>query len=143
MKITQISIFLENKQGRIAEVCALMGDNSINIRALTIAENKEFGILRIVVDKPEEAVRVLKKHNLVAQMTDIVALEVDDTPGGLAKILKLFADHNLNVEYMYGFVEKRSDRALMVFRFDDPDKAIQTLQEKGLHILGKKDIGCL
>jgi len=143
MKITQISIFLENKEGRLAEVCSLMGQHKINIRALTISENKEFGILRIVVDKPEEAVTILKANNLVAQMTDIVAVEVDDAPGGLASILKLFSDHQLNVEYMYGFVEKRTDKALMVFRFDDPDKAVATLEEKGLNILGKDDIESL
>lgn len=140
MKITQISIFLENKQGRLSEVCSLLGANDINIRALTIAENDEFGILRLVVDKADEAVRVLKDNGLVAQMTDIVALEVDDAPGGLAAILNVFSDNGLNVEYMYGFVEKKTDKALMVFRFDDTDTAIATLTEKGLRIVSSADI---
>jgi len=143
MKITQISIFLENKEGRLAKVCSLLGENKINIRALTIAESKEFGILRIVVDRPDDAVKILKENNFVAQMTDIVALEVDDTPGGLARILKVFSENQLNVEYMYGFVEKKTDRALMVFRFDDPDKAIAILSDKGFDIVGKDDIGSL
>ena len=141
MKITQISIFLENKEGRLAEVCMVLGEKDINIRALTIAESEEFGILRIVVDKPDEAVRILKDRGFVARMTDIVALEVDDAPGGLAHILKVFSNHKLNVEYMYGFVEKKTDKALMVFRFDDPDTAIESLQKEGLRILGKDDIG--
>jgi hypothetical protein len=140
MKITQISIFLENKQGRLSQVCALLGSHGINIRALTIAENDEFGILRLVVDKAEEAVRMLKDNGLVAQMTDIVALEVDDTPGGLAAILKVFSENGLNVEYMYGFVEKKTDKALMVFRFDDTDAALKILSEKGLRIVSKDDI---
>ena len=143
MKITQISIFLENKEGRLAEVCSLLGNNSINIRALTISENKDFGILRIVVDRPDDAIVLLKENNLVAQMTDIVALEVDDTPGGLARILQVISENKLNVEYMYGFVEKKTDQALMVFRFDDPDRAIATLTDKGYSIVGKDDIGSL
>jgi hypothetical protein len=140
MKITQISIFLENTQGRLYEVCALLGKSGVSIRALTIAESPEFGILRIVVDKPEDAVRALKEHGFVANITDIVAVEVDDRPGGLANILKIFYDNNINVEYMYGFVEKLKENALLVFRFDDPDRALEVLRKSGIRIVGKNDI---
>jgi len=141
MKLQQISIFLENKKGRLFEVCSLLGRNKINIRALTVAENEEFGILRIVVDKPELASRVLKNNGVTAGLTEIVAVEVDDNPGGLAGILKIFSGSDINVEYMYGFVEKCSDKALMVFRFDEPDKAIALLKKEKIRIIGSKDIG--
>ncbi|MDD2702787.1 MAG: amino acid-binding protein [Candidatus Omnitrophica bacterium] len=140
MKLTQLSVFLENKQGRLYEVCALLGKNKINIRALTVAESEEFGILRIVVDKPESAMRVLKKNGFTANLTDIVAVEVGDHPGGLAGILKILFAGNINVEYMYGFVEKFSDNALLVFRFEDINKAIKVLGKNKIRIVGKKEV---
>ena len=141
MKLTQISIFLENKKGRLHEVCALLGKNKINIRALTIAESEEFGILRIVVDKPDQAAKALKSAGFVANMTDIVAVEVDDRPGGLAAILRLLSKNDLNVEYMYGFVEKKTDKAMLVFRFEKPDEAIKVLKKNKISVVGKKDLG--
>jgi hypothetical protein len=141
MKLTQISIFLENKKGRLSDVCALLGKNKINIRALTIAESEEFGILRIVVDKPDAAVRALKAGGFVANVTEIVAVEVSDKPGGLAAILKALSASSINVEYMYGFVEKKTDKALLVFRFDEPDKAIAVLKKHKITVVGKKDMG--
>lgn len=140
MKITQISIFLENKKGRLYEVCSLLGAHNINIRALSIAESEGFGVLRIVVDKPDEALAILKKNNLTASLTEIIALEVEDKPGGLAKILKIFEDNDLNIEYMYGFLEKLSDKALLVFRFDDIDRAIKVLTDNKIKIVGKNDV---
>ena len=141
MKLTQISIFLENKKGRLHEVCALLGKNKINIRALTIAESEEFGILRIVVDKPEQAAKALKAAGFVANMTDIVAVEVDDRPGGLAGILNILSKSSVNVEYMYGFVEKKTDKAMLVFRFEKPDEAIRVLKKNKISVVGKKDMG--
>lgn len=138
--MTQISVFLENRKGRLHEVCSLLGQNRINIRALTIAETQDFGILRIVVDKPDEALKILKKNGFVVHLTDIVAIEVDDRPGGLAGILKILMDSDINIEYMYGFVEKFSDKALLVLRFEDPDKAIRILKQKKIKVIGKKDI---
>ncbi|MDD5131935.1 MAG: ACT domain-containing protein [bacterium] len=143
MKITQISIFLENRKGRLFDVCSLLGQKKINIRALNIAETEEFGILRIVVDKPADAVKALKENGFVAHLTDIVAVEVADHPGGLAEILKILNENNVNIEYMYGFVERSADKALLVFRFDDPDKAISVLTENKIKIIGSKDIGGL
>ena len=143
MKLTQISIFLENRKGRLYEVCSLLGKNKINIRALTVAESEQFGILRIVVDKPEETSALLKKSGFVASLTEIVAVEVADKPGGLAEILKVFSQSNINVEYMYGFVEKKSDKAMLVFRFDEPDKAIALLKKKKIKVIGRKEMGDL
>jgi hypothetical protein len=143
MKLTQISIFLENRKGRLFDVCSLLGKNKVNIRALTVAESEQFGILRIVVDKPESTALLLKKHGFVASLTDIVAVEVTDKPGGLADILKVLSQSDINVEYMYGFVERKSDKAILVFRFDEPDKAIVLLKKKKIKVIGRKEIGDL
>jgi len=143
MKITQISVSLENKKGRLHEAARLLGEAGIDIKTLTIAENEKFGVLRMIVDKPDEAVATLKAHNFVASITDIVAVEVDDHPGGLAKILKIFDENEINVEYMYAFVEKSADKAILVFRFDDIDKAIAVLVKNKIRVVGKKDISHL
>ena len=140
MKLTQISIFLENKKGRLYEVCNLLGQNKINIRALTIAETEDFGVLRIVVDKPDFALQVLKANGFVSRFTDIVGVEVEDTPGGLANILKVLSQNDINVEYMYGFLEKSGNKALLVFRFDDPDSAIDVLTKNNITVLRKEDV---
>ncbi len=143
MKITQLSVFLENKEGRLYEATELLGQAGVDIKALTIAENEDFGVLRMVVDKPDAAVEVLKTGGFVASMTEIVAVEVEDHPGGLARVLKVFCDHQINVEYMYAFVEKTGGKAIVVFRFDDLDKAIAVLTQNHIRILGRKDIGNL
>jgi hypothetical protein len=140
MKITQISIFLENRKGRLYDVCSLLGQNDINIRALTIAETESFGVLRIVVDKSDQAIKLLRDNHFVANFTEVVAIEVPDQPGGLASILKIFADNDVNIEYMYGFVEKFSDKALLVMRFEDTDFAQQILAKHNIHVVAEKDI---
>ncbi len=140
MKITQISIFLENRKGRLYEVCKLLGENNINIRALTIAETESFGVLRIVVDKSDVAIQLLRDNHFVANFTEVVAIEVPDKPGGLASILKILAENDANVEYMYGFVEKFSDKALLVMRFEDTDFAQQILAKHNIRVVAEKDI---
>ena len=140
MKLTQISVFLENRKGRLYDVGSLLGKTGINIRALTIAETESFGVLRIVVDKSDLAIQTLRKNSFVANLTDVVAIEVGDKPGGLAEILKVFADNDVNVEYMYGFVEKFSDNALLVFRFEDTDKATKILADKGVKVVTRREI---
>ncbi len=140
MKITQLSIFLENRKGRLYEVCSLLGANDVNIRALTIAETESFGVLRIVVDKSDLAIKLLRDNHFVANFTEVVAIEVPDKPGGLASILKILAENDANVEYMYGFVEKFSDKALLVMRFEDTDFAQQILAKHNIHVVASKDI---
>jgi len=140
MKITQISVFLENRKGRLFEVCSLLGSNEINIRALTIAETESFGVLRIVVDKPDIAVKLLHKNGFVANYTDVIAVEVSDKPGGLAAVLQVFADNDVNIEYMYGFVEKFSDQALLVFRFEDTERAGNILAQNEIKIVTQSEI---
>ena len=143
MKITQISVFLENKKGRLYDAVRILGQKGIDIKTLTIAENENFGILRMIVDKPQDALEALKAHQFVASVTDIVAVEVGDHPGGLAKVLKVLDENKINIEYMYAFVEKRADKAILVFRFDDLDKAIKVLTANSIGVIGKKDMGNL
>jgi len=136
--IEQISIFIENTKGRLAEVCGLLGEKNINIKALTIAESPEFGILRVVLDNASQAKSVLKEQGFIATSAQVVAVEVSDTPGGLAKALKILADNDINLEYMYGFVEKTSEKALMVFKLDNVEKAIDVLQKNNISIVDDK-----
>lgn len=138
MKLTQISVFLENKEGRLFDICSLLGENGINIRALNIAETSDYGILRMVVDKPDEALQALKQQQIVATLTDVVGVEVEDRPGGLVEVLKVLRQNNLNVEYMYGFFEKLTDCALLVFRFDDTERATKILQDSGINIISSE-----
>jgi len=136
--IKQVSIFIENTKGRLAQVCGLLGDNKINIKALTIAESPEFGILRVVLDDTETAKKILKENGFIATIASVVAVEVSDTPGGLAKALKILADNDINLEYMYGFVEKASEQALMVLKFDNLEKAMEVLQKNNISVVEEK-----
>jgi hypothetical protein len=140
MKITQISVFLENRKGRLHEVCSLLGGNEINIRALTVAETESFGVLRVVVDKSDAAVKLLRDHSFVANFTEVVAIEVADQPGGLASVLEILAENDVNIEYMYGFVEKFSDKALLVFRFEDADFAQEVLAKHSISVVTRQEI---
>ncbi|MCK4798286.1 MAG: ACT domain-containing protein [Spirochaetes bacterium] len=140
MRVTQISIFLENRKGRLHDVCLLLGENNINIMALTIAETENFGVLRIVVNKPDQAIKLLKSNSFAANLTDVVVVEVEDKPGGLAKILKILNNNDINIEYIHAFFKKHSDKAFMVFRFDEPDSAIKVLIENNVNIIDKNKI---
>lgn len=135
MKVQQISIFIENKSGRLAEVSRVLGDKGINIRALSLADTSDFGILRLIVDKTDLANDTLKDNGFTVSKTEVVAVEVPDQPGGLADILNILDDGEVNVEYMYAFVERHGGNAVIIFRFDDTDGAIRTLQDKGVNVL--------
>jgi hypothetical protein len=135
MKVEQISVFLENKSGRLAEVMRVLGSANINIRALSIADTSDFGILRIIVNDKDKALATLKEKDFTVSKTEVVAVEVPDTPGGLSKILDLLDRQGVNVEYMYAFIERSSDNAVIIFRFDENDKAITVLQRAGITIL--------
>jgi hypothetical protein len=137
MKVQQISIFLENKSGRLSEVTRILGNNGINIRALSLADTTDFGILRLIVNDSDKANRVLKENGFTVGKTDVIAVEVDDKPGGLATILEILNKENINVEYMYAFVERSRDNAVIIFRFDDQfiDRAITLLKDAGITVL--------
>ncbi|MBM4311062.1 MAG: ACT domain-containing protein [Deltaproteobacteria bacterium] len=140
MKAEQISVFLENKSGRLAEVMRVLGAAQVNIRALSIADTSDFGILRIIVNDKEKALAALKENNFTVSKTEVVAVEVPDTPGGLSKILDLLDAKKVNVEYMYAFIERHSENALIIFRFDENDRAIEVLQKAGITILSSQEV---
>lgn len=142
MKAEQISVFIENKSGRLAEVTRILGDAEINIRALSLADTSDFGILRLIVNDREKAKDVLKEKGFTVSKTEVVAVEVPDRPGGLYQILRKLDSETINVEYMYAFVERRGENAVIIFRFDETDKAIKTLMDSGFNVLeGEKLYG--
>lgn len=140
MKVKQISIFLENKSGRLAEVTKVLGDNDINIRALSIADTTDFGILRLIVNHPEKVGKILKEQNFTVSETEVIAVQVPDQPGGLAGILGLLENNSINIEYMYAFVEKSGMDAVVVFRVENIDRAIDFLQKNGITLLSEREI---
>ncbi|GAB6178243.1 ACT domain-containing protein [Desulfobaculum senezii] len=135
MKAEQISIFLENRAGRLAEVTRVLSENSVNIRALSLADTSDFGILRLIVDDFDRAKAVLKDNGFTVGRTTVVAAEVTDQPGGLHAILDMLSAEGVNVEYMYAFVQQSGEDATMIFRFDRTDKAIETLQRNNVKII--------
>jgi len=140
MKVKQISIFIENRSGRLREVASVLGKNGINIRALSLADTSDYGILRLIVDKPDDALGVLKKANFTLSETDVIAVEVKDKPGGLAEVLDILGESDINVEYMYAFVEKSSNNAVMIFRIEDIDAAIKVFNENDINILSHEQV---
>ncbi|MEJ2685068.1 MAG: ACT domain-containing protein, partial [Candidatus Sulfobium sp.] len=140
MKVEQISVFLENKSGRLAEVAEVLAGADVNIRALSLADTTDFGILRLIVNDTEKAKKVLRDTGFTVGKTEVLAVEVSDRPGGLAKILNVMKDNGINVEYMYAFVQKSGGNAIIIFRFDELDKAIETLQKAGIRILKGEDV---
>jgi len=143
MKVEQIAVFLENKSGRLAEIAAVLAAKNINIRALSVADTADFGILRLIVDKVDEAKRELKANGFTVGKTNVIAVEVPDRCGGLAGVLKTVAAAELNVEYMYAFVNKSGENAVLIFRFDDMDRAIEVLQKDDFTILSGEQVCAL
>jgi len=138
--VKQISIFLENKSGRLAHVTKVLGENGIDISALSIADTTDFGILRLIVNNPEKAEEVLKKEGFSVGLTDVIAISVEDKPGGLYKALAILAEHSIGIEYIYAFVGKRENEALVILRPDKPCEAIKVLTEKNIKVLEQEDV---
>ena len=135
MKVEQLSVFLENKAGRLAEVTGALNKANINIRALSLADTSEFGILRLIVNDYEKAKTVLKEQGFTVGRTTVVAIAVDDRPGGLDDILQILCANGINVEYMYAFVQAGGKSATLILRFDKTDKAIEVLTEHNIPII--------
>lgn len=140
MLVEQIAVFLENKSGRLAEITSVLAQNGVNIRALSVADTADFGILRLIVDKVETAKDVLKENGFTVGKTHVIAVEVEDKTGGLANVLKTIHEANINVEYMYAFVNKAAENAVLIFRFENMEAAIKSLQENGFTILTREQI---
>jgi hypothetical protein len=140
MKIQQLSLFLENKPGRLAEPCRLLAGAGINIRTLSLADTQQFGILRLIVSDWQRAAGLFHEAGFAFNVTEVLAVEVPDRPGGMAEVLGVFDTSSVNVEYMYAFTFGREGRAILIFRFDKPDEAIALLQSAGFSVLGSVDI---
>ena len=135
MIIKQISIFMENTTGRLADVTALLAKSGINLRAISIADTADFGILRMVADRPDAAVALLKAAGFAARETDVIAVEVPDQPGALATIMALFRDEGVNIEYLYASLEHSADQAVIVLKVDDIATGLAMLEKHGFATL--------
>ena len=131
MDITQISVFLENRPNRLQQVLKVLAEAEVNIRTLTIAEVKDFGILRMVADQPDEAVRLLKDAGFAARETDVIGFEVADRPGELARIMALFRDEGVGIEYLYASLKHKVDKAVIVIKVSDVQAGLAMLEKHG------------
>ncbi|WP_054694551.1 ACT domain-containing protein [Syntrophomonas palmitatica] len=136
----QISVFLENKAGRLASVTRTLGDADINIRALSIADTSDFGILRVIVNDPDKAYQVLKEAGFTVSETEVVAVQVPDSPGGLATVLEQMSEDNLNIEYLYAFLGTSGNDALVIIKVEDMDKTRSIFKQKGIMFLEEQQL---
>ena len=140
MFIKQISVFIENRHGRLEEFTTLLGENGIDLIALSIADTTNFGILRAIVADNEKALRLVRDHGYTANLTEVLAVAVPDSPGGLAGVLTMLRDGSISIESLYSFVRRVGKDAIIIFRVDQPEKAAALLQEKGVRLLSQEEI---
>lgn len=142
MVIKQISIFVENKPGRLLAVTNILKEHGIDIRALSIADTRDFGILRLIVNDPHAACEALKAADCTVTLTDVIAIGVSDRPGGLAEVMNILYNNSISVEYMYAFISKTVDTAFVIVRVDNNEKSIKVLAENGVKLLSANDVQC-
>ena len=140
MLVKQINVFLENQSGRLAEVTRTLGENDIDIRALYIADTTEYGILRMILDKPDKAVEVLTASGFTVSSTPVIAIAIEDKPGTLDHALSIFSESSLSLEYLYAYVGRTSDDAVVVIRVQDPQMALIKLEESGIRVLSSEEV---
>ena len=143
MKITQISVFLDNRSGVLAELTEYLGSNGVNIRALNVAESRDFGVIRMIVADPDRVAELLRDKGYSTQKVDVIAVHVHDEPGGLGKALRALADQHLNVDYLYTFLDKSGDKAIVIMRVDNYEFATSILSRNGFGLLNQADVGKL
>jgi hypothetical protein len=143
VKVNQISVFLENKSGRLADVTRTLANNSVNIRALSIADTIDYGLLRLIVNDPEKATKYLTEEGFTVARTEVLAIEVPDRPGGLAGIIDALSEKGLNIEYMYAFVGRSGEHAIVIFRIEPVEEAIRALQQSNIRILTGEELHAL
>jgi len=139
MKLKQLSLFLENKPGNVRRACRTLADAGINIETIALADTEQFGILRLLVKEWERAKDVFENNGIVVSVTDVIAVAIDHRPGGLADVLDILDDTGLNIEYMYGFVRPTGSAAI-VFRFSEPDAAVERIQARGVSVVSRKEL---
>lgn len=140
MKNKQISVFIENKEGRLKKGIDILSKENINIRALSIADTTKFGILRLIVSDTEKAKEILEKNNFIVKENEVIVVEVPDEPNGLNTVLGYLDDENINVEYIYAFVSKKTDEAIVVMRLENIEEGIKVLKNKNANLLTDEDI---
>jgi hypothetical protein len=140
MKIKQLSIFLENKKGRMRKALEVLAYAGINIRALSIADTSDFGILRLIVPQPEEAQELLQDNNFVVKMGYVIAVEMTDQPGGLSTVLGILDDTNINLEYLYAFVDEKEENAIVLLHPEDIEASVEALEKGGAKLIPPEDV---
>lgn len=141
MTVKQLSVFVENNPGSLAEIAAALGRSQVDIRALSIADTTNFGVLRLIVDKPIKASEALREAGFTVSLTSVIAVGVSDTPGGLCSVLDMLAAAGITVEYMYAYISREHGMAYVILRTDNNDSALDTLTKNSVPVLCKKDIG--
>ena len=141
--VKQISIFVENKPGALADALAAIGEKGIDISALSIADTKDFGILRLIVNEPDAAVEAVKEIGMIVKTADVIAIAVDDVPGGLAGALKKLKEYDVFIEYMYAFIGKGPESAMVIIRAEDPDAAVAALAKTDIKVFDAEEIYAL
>ena len=140
MTVKQISVFLENRPGALAEFTKILEMSSSDLRALSLAESEDFGIVRVIVDDPYKTIRILKEEGYICSVTKVIAVEIADKPGSLVKMLNVLGDNNVNLEYSYAFLAKKANSAFMILRVADNDKAIKVLTQNGIRPICHEDM---
>ena len=138
--IKQISVFVENKSGRLSDILNVIGKNGIDISALSIADTTDFGIVRMIVNDPDKAAEILKSNNLVVKVTDVIALAVADKPGGLAGEIEKLKNAGISIEYMYAFIGKSDKGALVIVRVENPEKALEVLTDENVTVVSPEEV---
>lgn len=141
MQVQQLSVFVENKSGRLAEIAEIIAGAGADIRALTVADTSDFGILRLIVDKPQIAAQALRDADMTVSITSVIMMGLSDQPGAFAQAMRTLAENHVSVEYMYAFVSKDSGRASVIIRTDEVERGIEVLRADGVTILSQEDIG--
>ena len=140
MTINQISVFVENTPGHLAEITEILGNGGIDLRALSIADTKDFGVLRLIVDNPDKAVQILREAECIVSVTPVIAVAIEDKPGGLAKTLRVLSDEGISVEYAYAFIARKHDNAYVVLRVGENEQTEKLFNEKGIKTVSAEEI---
>lgn len=140
MQIKQLSIFVENKEGRLAEITQILAENEVDIRALSLADTTDFGILRIIVNNPDVAVKALRDKGMTVSLTNVIAIGITDKPGGFAQAVKILSEADISIEYLYAFVSRSGGTAYVILRVENNEKAIEVLKNADFAILTQSDI---
>ena len=140
MTINQLSVFVENSPGRLAEITEILGEENIDLRAMSIADTSEFGILRVIVDEPEKAQEILREAGCAVSVTPVLAVEIEDTPGSLAKIIRVLAEEDVSVEYIYAYITRKENNAYVIFKVEDIPAAEAIFERNGINTASAEEI---